>query len=223
MTDSASTDSASSRSPDTVEQHGTLRLTFLIVPLYAIAVAFYALQLTSALDAVHLPPAAQNLVKGLARVPGAGKFLGLGVLLFFIGLAGIAWRSLECARIMSTDPFRAFGMGRFILLFYLLVSTPLNLLSSWPKATLQAPLDAVVEANDQVALIKVADVEVSSVNLWTWLMYLAEAGCDFFTVLSLYIFARTTYELLAAGRPAYTTDHFVHDITFGRQGGKYRG
>lgn len=212
-----------SPSPEAVEQHGAIRLTFLIVPLYALAVAFYAVQVAELTSAVEMPTAAQNLVKGVARVPGVGKFMGMGVLLFFVGLAGIAWRSLECARIMPTDPFRAFGMGRFILGFYMLVSTPLNLYHSWPQATLQAPLDAVVEANDQVALINVAHVTVSSVNLWTWLNYLAVNGHEFFTVFSLWAFACATYALLAKGRPPYTSDNFIHDVTFGWKGVKYTG
>ena len=214
------TEPASSQQPDTIEQHGAIRFTFLVVPLYALAVAFYAVDLASA---VEMPAAAQNLVKGIARVPGASKFMGMAMLLFFLGLAGIAWRSLECARIMPADPYRAFGMGRFILAFYLLVSTPLNLYHSWPRATLEAPLDAVVEANDQVALINVAAVTVFPVNLWTWLNYLAVNGHEFFTVFSLWAFAQATYELMAKGRAPYTFDHFIHDVTFGWKGVKYTG
>ena len=209
-----------SPSPEAVERHGAIRFTFLIVPLYAIAVAFFAVNLASNAE---MPAAAQNLAQGLARSPGARKFMGMGVLLFFLGLAGIAWRSLECARIMPTDPYRAFGMGRFVLGFYLLVSTPLNLYQSWPSATLQAPLHAVVEANDEVALINVADVTVSPVTTWTWLNYFAVNGHEFFTAFSLCAFAWATYELMAKGRPPYTFDHFVHDVTFGWKGVKYTG
>lgn len=211
---------APSPSPEAVERHGSIRFTFLIVPLYALAVACVAVNVAS--DA-EMPAAAQNLARGLARVPGVRRFLGMGGLLFFVGLAGVAWRSLECARIMPTDPYRAFGMGRFILGFYLVVSTPLNLYESWPHATLQAPLQAVVDANDQVALIRIADVTVSPVTTWTWLEYLAVNGHEFFTVFSLCAFAWATYDVMAKGRPPYTFDHFVHDVTFGWKGVKYNG
>jgi len=92
-------ESASSPIPENIDQHGAIRFPFLIVPLYALAVAFYAVDLASA---VEMPAAAQNLVKDIACVPGAGRFMGMAVLLFLLGLAGIAARSLECARIMPT-------------------------------------------------------------------------------------------------------------------------
>jgi len=205
---------------EAVEHHGALRSIFWVVPLYAVLVGIYAVQLMSAVD--QLSPAVQNIVTRVARVPGLNRFIGIPVLVFFVCLAGIAFRSVECARIMKADPFRAFGMGRFILLFYLCVSIPLHLVESWPKATLEASLSSVVESNDQFAVIKIDEVSrVSQVTVWTWLLFLAGAGHEFFIVVSLYAFTCATYDLLAKGRQSYVLDNFVFDITFGRYGVKY--
>jgi hypothetical protein len=140
---------------------------------------------------------------------------------FAVGLAGIAIRSIQCALILHADPFRAFAMGRFILGAYLCVSFPLYLMGEWPADKFEAPLSAVIEANEEMALINVTEVVVHEASFWYWLFFVADVAGEFFTTLSLVLFCGASYRALLKDQHPYEWEHFIYDITFSWKGVRY--
>ncbi len=193
----------------------SVRAVFWIVPLYAILVGIFAVTLLSS----HSDSVFQTVAK--FRNPKLMMFMVTAAGVFAVSLAGISIRSIQCALILHEDPFRAFAMGRFILGMYMSVSVSMYIISEWPKDKFEAPLSAVLEANEEIALINTTEVVVYEVNSWSWLFFLTGAATEFFTTLSLFLFCVASYRVLLKDQRPYEGEHFVYDITFSWKGVRY--
>jgi hypothetical protein len=193
----------------------SLRAVFWVVPLYALTVGLYA---------VALGLSNSDGLSGILRhfrAPVMMKFAVVATALFFAGLAGVAVRSVQCALTIKDDPFRAFAMGRYILVLFMVVSMPLTLWDNMPRSKVEAPLAAVLQADDQVAALDVSQCQVYEAGFFQWLAFLANSACEFFQILSIVLFAFATYKVLSRDRQHYDLDNFIFDITFGWKGVEY--
>jgi len=166
------------------ESLGGLRKVFWIVPLYALFVGFIA---------VSYAWTQPNWLLWILKHPPTYKVFVPAGAIFFVGLLGVSVRSIECARLLRRDPFRAFAMGRFILLLYLLIGFPIHALLEWPPGPLS----------------------------WQWLEGMVGLAKELVSTWALVEFAFATYRILLAQNSEYLLPHFVFDITFGWKGEKY--
>ena len=93
-------------------------VAFLIIPIYTLLITVIAIK--------------------IVYYSGGYKFLrnALGIKLIFVLLicvAGFSVRSLECARTIFTNPFRAFSVGRYVFGFFILVNLTCNIIFEWPQ------------------------------------------------------------------------------------------
>ena len=164
-----------------------VRIIFLIVPLYAAMVGFITISLMLG-NAESLESTAS-----LLKHPVYWKYVFIASALFFVGLAGVAIRSIECALALKSNPFKAFAIGRYILFLYLLISFPVFVLSAWP-------------------------IELT---LFSFLAFVSKIACEFAKTYALVVFSYSAYHFLKGDRPEYDVDNFVFDITFGWKGVGY--
>ena len=116
------------------------------------------------------------------------------ILLFYVALVGVGVRSLQCLGTLQSDPFRAVAMGRYVFGIYVLASVATSVFTEWPR-----------DEGDWLSALGV----------------LLKASSDLGEKLALLLFLQAAYSRLRGARPAYTLEHFWHDVTFGWQGKDY--
>lgn len=201
--------------PDT-KKFENVNAVFWIVPLYVLAIGFLLLhQVFSNYEWVWAEfTRSKNPALIWKRLCAAA--------LVVTALTGIAVRSIECAMLLKTDPFRAFAMGRYIIALYLIISVPLYAYAKFPASVIEAPIDAVTHTTESTLTLDISNVDVWVPGVWGWLWYVADVGGEFAETFGLAAFAFGTYRLLLGKRPPYTLDNFWSDVTFGWKGARYQ-
>jgi hypothetical protein len=191
------------------QEHGAAIAAFLVIPLYTIMIGAML---------VGLLWHNWESLGGAAKNPHIWKFVAL----IFVCLVGFSVRSLECAVVITENPYRAFAMGRYIFGLFLAVNLSTAAYTQWPSSKLEAPAGAVLVADQGSILLDAKKTHIRQVGLLDYGIYfvnLAFNGLEDFAVL---LFLIAGYKALRGSRAEYIWDHFVYDISFGWTGKAYR-
>ena len=181
-------------------------VAFLIIPIYTLLITVIAIK--------------------IVYYSGGYKFLrnGLAIKLIFVLLicvAGFSVRSLECARTIFTNPFRAFSVGRYVFGLFILVNLTCNIIFEWPQDLLYAPPEAIVDQSDQEVLLDKTKVEYQPIGLLDYSSSFLSVLFSTAEDLTIFLFLVAGYKKTRGDRPEYIWDHFLHDISFGKYGTQY--
>lgn len=214
MTLPAEPENASQESQD-AESLSSIRVIFWIVPLYVFAFCLLVSPL--------IEDKFGSVLMGVIKTKNPKLILGFFslCLLCFVSLIGVAIRSIECAFILSSNPLRAFGMGRYVILVYWIVGFPMNAWYSLPTSKIEAPLESVIEVNDSNCIIDANQMTVYETNIFWWFGFGADAMKEFCTISCLYFFSCVAYEKLLKDGKRYEFEHFIYDVSFGWKGNAY--
>lgn len=182
---------------------------FLVIPLYTI---MFGLVLVSLIW--------QNWssLGGAAKNVHMWKFAAF----VFVCLIGFSIRSLECAAVISDNPFRAFAMGRYIFGIFLAANLCLTAYSQWPTSRLEASPTAVLRANDTHVLLDATKTSFTEIGWLDFGVFLLDLAFNAVESIAVLLFLVAGYKSLRGAQPEYQWDHFVHDITFGWKGKEYK-
>lgn len=154
------------------------------------------------------------------RNPAVGRCL----LIAYLILLGVGLRSLQCMLWLRTHPFRAAALGRFLFGIFMVAEPGFVCLVEWPALK----VEVVVEKQPSSTLLSpdlyvvTEKAELRAVNWVDYLSFLAERAKDFIGHLALFLGMCVVYRNFKRGRPDYTSDHFLSDVTFGKFGTAYR-
>lgn len=188
-----------------------LRGAMLVMPLFMFYVAVFLFHFWEAID---------------IRM---GTWVFKVAIPLFLILLGVSLRSLQCIFWLKSDPYRAAAIGKNLFLIFLILATLSTIIGEFPKAHIQAPLDAVFErpsyntfgGSTTEYILNVNEAFVYKPNFLWWVGYLLAVSQQLIEHLAIYSFVVLLYHSLKGPRPHFGVEHFLNEISFGKYGKAY--
>ncbi len=144
--------------------------------------------------------------------------------LFVLGLVliGVGYRSLECIYLLWHNPFKAYAMGRYIFVIFMVLNGIDTVLGQWPRDEVTAPATARLSgAPDGVVALKEDQVQMKEVSYLSYLSPLTALGSQVAQQWALLVFLGIAYQQKRGKQKEYLFKHFQYDVSFGRLGESY--
>ncbi len=191
---------------------------FLVVPLYAIMMLIFLFDLTSA----YYNWIPKNVL----------RYIATPVVIILVGFSVKAWQSIFW---LKQNPYKAVAVGRFIFLFYIIISVFFNLILDWPSDTISASLNDAQQQilnkgydawgyptnQTSVYIIEVQNASINKVGFWNFIGFLFDTAINIIKLSVIYIAIISIYKTLKANRKDFDIENFIHEISFGKWGIEY--